>query len=91
MVGAFVRVAAGHYTNRRGDTLGASPETRERETGKKNFEMNQHDVSQQCTKPSQCMMDDFLCIMLCLIKRKYKVVQLNVLSPLVLILYGPYQ
>ena len=37
MVGAFVRVAAGHYTNRRGDTLGASPETRERETGKKNF------------------------------------------------------
>ena len=30
----------GHYTNHRGDTLGASPKTRERETGMKNFETN---------------------------------------------------
>ena len=40
IVGASVRVEGGHYTNHRGDTLGASPKTRERETGMKNFEMN---------------------------------------------------
>ena len=39
IVGASVRVEGGHYTNHRGDTLGASPKTRERETGMKNFEM----------------------------------------------------
>ena len=37
IVGASARVGRGHYTNRRGDTLGASPETWDRETGMKNW------------------------------------------------------
>ena len=41
----------GHYTNHRGDTLGASPKTQERETGMKNFET----FCQQYTKTSQCI------------------------------------
>ena len=42
----------GHYTNHRGDTLGASPKTQERETGMKNFETL---CRQQYTKTSQCI------------------------------------
>ena len=72
---ASVRVEGGHYTNHRGDTLGASPKTRERETGMKNFETNFETLVQQCTKTSKCVMEVFLIHNALSDKSKYKKVQ----------------
>ena len=68
---ASVRVEGGHYTNHRGDTLGASPKTQERETGMKNFET----LCQQYTKTCQCMMEEFLVYIALSDKSKYEIVQ----------------
>ena len=64
----------GHYTNHRGDTLGASPKTQEQETGMKNFET----FCQQYTKTSQCIMEVFLVQIALSDKSKYEKVQQNV-------------
>ena len=62
----------GHYTNHRGDTLGASPKTQERETGMKNFEIL---CRQQYTNTCQCMMEEFLVYIALSGKSKYEIVQ----------------